>query len=81
MYIAQGMYRFSSPSETKVEALIQLCNFNVFTVDDSIKVTLTFDGYKPFTYSYSTEFTQTEALKDAILSHYRKFNIKIYQEI
>ena len=81
MYIAQGMYRFSIPSETKLDALIQLCTFNVFIVDDLVKVTLTFDGYKPFTYEYSLEFTQSKALEYALLSHCKEFNIKLYQEI
>ena len=81
MYIAQGKYRLSTPSETKIDALMQLCTFSTFTIDNTIKVTLTFDGYIPFTYSYSTEFTQIEALKDALLSHYKEFNIKLYQEI
>ena len=81
MYIAQGRYIFSTPSETILGALIQLCTFNVFTIDDSIKVTLTFDGHIPFTYSYSIEYTQLEALEDAVLSNYKKFDIKLYQEI
>ena len=80
-YIAQGMYKFSTTSETKVDALMQLCTFSVFTIDNTIKVTITFEGYNPSIYSYSTEFTHYEALKDALLSNYRQFNIKLYQEI
>lgn len=81
MFIAQGMYRFSSPSETKIEALTQLFTHSVFKVDDSWKVTIQADGYNPTTYLYSTEFTATEAVKDAIKSNYKRFNIKLYQEI
>ena len=82
MYIAQGKYRFSTPSETIIDALLQLVvNYRIFIVDNSIKITLTFDGYVPFTCSYSTEYKQMEALKDAVLSQYKEFNIKLYQEI
>ena len=81
MFIAQGMYRFSTPSETKLGALTQLFTHSVFKVNGSWKVTLQADGYNPTTYLYSTEFTATEAIEDAIKSHYKSFNIKLYQEI
>lgn len=82
MYIAQGKYRFSTPSETKVDALMQLITFNVFTIEDRIKVSIKTEGSisSDFTYQ-STLITQPEALHDAILSHYKKLGIKLYQEI
>lgn len=81
MFIAQGMYRFSTPSPTKAYALMQLFTYSIFRKDDSWIVTLQTDGHKPFTYYYSVEFTATEAIEDAIKSHYKSFNIKLYQEI
>ena len=81
MFIAQGMYRFSTPSETIIEALLQLFDYTVFKENDDLKVTLKADGYNKSTYSYSTEWLNREALEDAIKSDYKSFNIKLYQEI
>lgn len=81
MFIAQGMYRFSTPSETKLGALTQLFTHSVFKVDGSWEVTLKADGYNPSVYLYSTEWSGRDALEDAIRSHYKSFSIKLYQEI
>lgn len=81
MFIAQGMYRLSTPSETKIEALAQLFTHYVSKVGCNWEVTLKADGYTSSTYLYSTEWTIENALNDAIKSHYKLFNIKLYQEI
>ena len=84
MYIAKGMYRTTEPAETKFGALVTLLlesTTPVVKVDDSWQVTLKADGYDSSTYLYSTEWDRHAALKDAVLSHYKKFNIRLFKEV
>lgn len=84
MYIAKGLYRTTEPAETKFGALAALLleSINpVVKVNDSWQVTLKADGYDSSTYSYSTEWDPYDALKDAVLCNYKKFNIRLFMEI
>lgn len=84
MYIAKGMYRTTEPALTKFDALITLLlesTTPVVKVNNSLQVTLKADGYDPSTYLYSTEWNPYDALKDAVLCHYKKFNIRLFEEI
>lgn len=84
MFIAQGMNKFSTPSETKFKALIQLLDFSIFLAeeqDNSWKVTLKANGHPETTYMCSNKYTYQEAFENAVLSTYKQFNIKLYQEI
>lgn len=84
MYIAKGLYNTTKPALTKFEALVQLLISNyipVIIINNSWQVTLKADGYDPFAYLYSTEWTPYNALKDAVLCHYKKFGIRLFKEI
>ena len=84
MYVAKGIYRTTEPSFTKFDALITLLSESttpVIEVDGSLQVTLKADGYDSSTYLYSTEWDPYDALKDAVLCNYKKFNIRLFKEV
>lgn len=79
MYIAKGMYRTTEPVSTKFDALVTIPA--VVKVDDSLHITLKADGYDSSTYLYSAEWDPYDALEDAVLCHYKKFNIRLFKEV
>lgn len=84
MYIAKGLYRTTEPASTKFDALVTLLIYSipaVIKVNDSWQVTLKADGYDLSTYLYSIEWDPYDALKDAVLCHYKKFNIRLFKEV
>lgn len=81
MFIARGLYLSTNPTTTEYDALAQLFTYSIIKVDNSFHITLKADGYNPAVYEYSTEYSYQQALEDAILSHYKKFNIRLFKEI